>query len=315
MRDFTDLEFENANRSDLLKFKCELCGKVFYKTKGQFSKNGKRDYRFCSFSCKNKGAYKRIEIKCSNCGKTIEKTPCQIKNSKSGYVFCSSSCSASLTNTLKIKSEESKIKVAKTLSKYYEIRKNKFLIDLDDKTIEDIEKYVKENKTFNEIKNLVDITVDKLTKLIKILKNENVVIPVDKLEVIKFYTEKKSIRLTSEHFNIGITLTKKILGKDLILEIKEIRKKNKVTKSQSVISWRNRKKEELVEYKGGKCEICGYDKCITALHFHHKDPNEKDFTVSRKSYSFERLKEEVDKCILVCANCHSEIHYELNKND
>lgn len=73
---------------------------------------------------------------------------------------------------------------------------------------------------------------------------------------------------------------------------------------------RNRIKEELVKYKGGKCEICGYDKCINALEFHHLDPNEKDFTIGQYStLSFDKIKNEVDKCILVCSNCHREIHY------
>ena len=84
------------------------------------------------------------------------------------------------------------------------------------------------------------------------------------------------------------------------------------TKSQSVIEWRKRKKIELIEYKGGKCGICGYDKSISVLQFHHTNPNMKDFTVSRKSYSIERLKREVDKCILLCANCHIELHEKLN---
>ena len=141
MRDYTDLEFENANKSDLLRFKCEFCGEIFYKTKSQFIKNSRKDYRFCSFKCKTNGSYKKVEINCSNCGKIIEKTPYQIKNSKSGYVFCSSSCSASLLNTLKVRSDESKLKVSKTLSKYYEIRKNKFLIDLNDNEKESIKRY------------------------------------------------------------------------------------------------------------------------------------------------------------------------------
>jgi predicted HNH restriction endonuclease len=64
----------------------------------------------------------------------------------------------------------------------------------------------------------------------------------------------------------------------------------------------------LIDYKGGECEICGYSKCDSALQFHHKDPTEKDFTISGKSLSFDRLKEEVDKCMLVCSNCHAEIH-------
>lgn len=75
---------------------------------------------------------------------------------------------------------------------------------------------------------------------------------------------------------------------------------------------RHNVKEELVRYKGGKCEICGYNKCLGALDFHHLDPNQKDFNISNsKIYkNLDILKEEVDKCILVCANCHREIHYK-----
>lgn len=68
-------------------------------------------------------------------------------------------------------------------------------------------------------------------------------------------------------------------------------------------------KKLLVEYKGGSCSICGYDKCLSALDFHHLDPSKKDFHISsKKAYSLKKLKPELDKCILVCANCHREIH-------
>ena len=67
-------------------------------------------------------------------------------------------------------------------------------------------------------------------------------------------------------------------------------------------------KMKMVEYKGGKCEICGYDKNISALDFHHIDPSTKKFTLSDTHHSWEETKEELDKCILVCANCHREIH-------
>ena len=74
---------------------------------------------------------------------------------------------------------------------------------------------------------------------------------------------------------------------------------------------RKRLKEKLVEYKGGACEVCGYNKCITALEFHHVNPNEKEFGIgSMKVLSFEKCKKEVDKCMLVCANCHREIHHQ-----
>lgn len=93
------------------------------------------------------------------------------------------------------------------------------------------------------------------------------------------------------------------------------KKSSSISKSDLVINWRKRKKLDLVEYKGGKCEICGYSKSINALQFHHKNKEEKDFSISGKSLSFDKLKKEVDKCILVCANCHIEIHEKLyNEN-
>ena len=76
---------------------------------------------------------------------------------------------------------------------------------------------------------------------------------------------------------------------------------------------RKKLKELAVEYKGGKCCKCNYDKCIGALEFHHLDSNEKDFGIAAKGHtvSWERMKLELDKCIMVCANCHREIHEEL----
>lgn len=87
--------------------------------------------------------------------------------------------------------------------------------------------------------------------------------------------------------------------------------------SEAVQKRRDKIKQILVEYKGGQCEICGYDKCIQALEFHHIDPTQKDFGIGTKGYtrSIEENKKEVDKCILVCANCHREIHENVHKNN
>ncbi len=80
-------------------------------------------------------------------------------------------------------------------------------------------------------------------------------------------------------------------------------------KSINVIDWRRRVKKKLIEYKGGKCSKCGYDKDFPAVyHFHHVDPSKKSFCINGKTVKFSSLKEEVDKCILLCANCHSEEH-------
>ncbi len=79
-----------------------------------------------------------------------------------------------------------------------------------------------------------------------------------------------------------------------------------------VKTFRHNKKLKAIEYLGGKCKICGYNRCKEALHFHHKDPSKKHFGISSKSsWGFEKIKPELDKCILVCGNCHSEIHAGL----
>ena len=70
-------------------------------------------------------------------------------------------------------------------------------------------------------------------------------------------------------------------------------------------------KKYLVEYKGGKCEKCGYNKCLTALSFHHTE-NNKEFGIAGTFHSLEDYKKEVDKCRLLCANCHMEEHEQLN---
>ena len=71
-------------------------------------------------------------------------------------------------------------------------------------------------------------------------------------------------------------------------------------------------KLRAVEYKGGKCEKCNYDKCIDALEFHHIDPSIKDKNFGNlKLRKWEDQQKELDKCILVCANCHREIHSNL----
>ena len=73
--------------------------------------------------------------------------------------------------------------------------------------------------------------------------------------------------------------------------------------------WYRSQKQKYLDYKGGKCERCGYNKCNAALEFHHLDPSKKEFRLSYSRKGFEKVKKELDKCILVCANCHREIHH------
>ena len=69
-------------------------------------------------------------------------------------------------------------------------------------------------------------------------------------------------------------------------------------------------REKAIEYKGSKCEHCGYDKYRGALEFHHIDPTQKE-PGGLRAHKLSRLLAEVDKCILLCSNCHREEHGRL----
>jgi hypothetical protein len=72
---------------------------------------------------------------------------------------------------------------------------------------------------------------------------------------------------------------------------------------------RRRLKAKAIEYKGGKCVLCGYSKCNAALEFHHLDKATKGFGLAKggRIRSWESIAKELDKCILVCSNCHREL--------
>ncbi len=68
-------------------------------------------------------------------------------------------------------------------------------------------------------------------------------------------------------------------------------------------------KSQAVVYKGGKCMVCEYNRSTAALDFHHLDPDKKDFTLSTRKGTFDAaFRAELDKCVLLCSNCHREVH-------
>ena len=92
-----------------------------------------------------------------------------------------------------------------------------------------------------------------------------------------------------------------------------INKKDSSTLINQKICLRRAMKKQALKLKGGKCSICGYDKCVAALEFHHLDSNEKEFKLSNgNTMSWDTYKKELEKCILVCSNCHAEIHFNDN---
>lgn len=80
-------------------------------------------------------------------------------------------------------------------------------------------------------------------------------------------------------------------------------------RSERVADRRRKVKEIVVREAGGKCELCGYDRWIGALHFHHLDPSQKRFHIALRgaARSIARVREEAQKCVLLCANCHAEV--------
>ena len=122
-----------------------------------------------------------------------------------------------------------------------------------------------------------------------------------KQEAQKLYDSIGNIKIVAKKLHISYEALKKfIVFKD--------RPKRQIKPARDTSKYRSNIKEKLVAYKGGRCQICGYDRCINALEFHHLNPQEKDFTISGGTKSLNLLLPEVDKCILVCSNCHREIH-------
>lgn len=88
---------------------------------------------------------------------------------------------------------------------------------------------------------------------------------------------------------------------------------SKAYRTWVVSETRRKLKAKAVAYLGGKCVNCGYSKSNSALEFHHLDPNEKDMNISGKVMSWSKLTAELDKCVLLCSNCHKEAHDKLRQ--
>lgn len=84
--------------------------------------------------------------------------------------------------------------------------------------------------------------------------------------------------------------------------------------SEAVKLWRKNTKRKMVEAMGSHCQICKYNKCFDALELHHINPSEKEFgfgAIMAHPVKWDIIKEELKKCILLCSNCHREVHDNL----
>jgi transposase len=79
--------------------------------------------------------------------------------------------------------------------------------------------------------------------------------------------------------------------------------------TEAVTRRRRKVKQILVREAGGACRLCGYDRCVAALEFHHLAPTEKRFSIAYRGVtrSLARAREEAEKCVLLCSNCHAEV--------
>ena len=82
---------------------------------------------------------------------------------------------------------------------------------------------------------------------------------------------------------------------------------------EAVKQRRRKVRQMAIEHLGGRCNRCGYDRCVDALEFHHLDSSMKDFGISNRGYtrSWKKIREEIEKCELLCANCHREVHAQM----
>jgi hypothetical protein len=95
---------------------------------------------------------------------------------------------------------------------------------------------------------------------------------------------------------------------------KNLKRRCKKCRVECVTKSRQKRKCILVEMFGGECKLCGYNKCQQALQFHHVDPTNKSFGISKGACrKLEELVEEAKKCILLCANCHFEVENNITE--
>jgi DNA-binding CsgD family transcriptional regulator len=133
------------------------------------------------------------------------------------------------------------------------------------------------------------------------------------IEKVKEFYILHSLKETIKKFNISASTVKRYAKKEKRELLTEVEKRGR--NYERVKTHRQKIKSKSVQYKGGKCEKCGYNKCEWAFDFHHLDKAKKDFSIAQYStVSWEKIKKELDKCIMVCANCHREIHYEEHLN-
>jgi len=83
------------------------------------------------------------------------------------------------------------------------------------------------------------------------------------------------------------------------------------------VNKRKLNRKQLINTFGGRCQVCGYNKCSAALEFHHRDPKKKEIEISKfannNKLTYQQIRE-LEKCVLVCSCCHKEIHAGMHED-
>ena len=170
----------------------------------------------------------------------------------------------------------------------------------------------REGKTYNQIREVTNCSKSTISKycveagLSENPKKVDEITPELLIEIQNRYYQLGSLKNVAKEYHISPTRLREA-GLQVMRPQRDYNEKS-ITPQASCAQ---KTKLKAVEYKGGCCQICGYKKSIRALQFHHLYPSKKESQISGGTRSFEKLKPELDKCILVCANCHAEIHEGL----
>ena len=180
----------------------------------------------------------------------------------------------------------------------------------------DIIRLRKQGKSYDEIKNELDCSKGTVSYHCKQEGVEDIGLAASqkelskekKLQIRKTYrnhTKKETAKIcdvsTSSVIKYGESKGRKVFT------LEEKRKKARQRKRKD----RKNQRKKAVKHLGGECEKCGFDDCVTCFDFHHKRKKEKKFTIGSKfgDLAWKKIKQEVEKCKLLCANCHRKIHH------
>lgn len=167
-----------------------------------------------------------------------------------------------------------------------------------------VAKLHRDGMTYNQIKESTGLGKGTISNICQEINGKVTPIELteDKIkELQELYDKLGSIKKVAQISGISYgRLRNVIISKTVTPKSKDYLKKH-----------RKEIKQKLIDYKGGKCARCGYNLCNEALEFHHLNPEEKEFTLSVNHQSFDKLKLEADKCILLCCRCHRELHAGL----